>query len=218
MIVVTINAVIFDLDGVIVSTDENHYQVWKKMAEEEGIPFDRELNEQFRGVSRMDCLDILLEQTDREYNEEEGLELANRKNNYYRSSLKELSQKSILPNVMNILKDLRERNIKKAVGSSSRNTPLILKQIGLDSFFDAVADGNQIKNSKPDPELFLLAVEKLGVSPEDCLVIEDADAGIEAGIAGGMKTLGVGFASNNKKADIKSEDLSTVSVDDLLDI
>lgn len=214
----TINAVIFDLDGVIVSTDENHYQVWKKMAEEEGIPFDRELNEQFRGVSRMDCLDILLEQTDREYNEEEGLELANRKNNYYRSSLKELSQKSILPNVMNILKDLRERNIKKAVGSSSRNTPLILKQIGLDSFFDAVADGNQIKNSKPDPELFLLAVEKLGVSPEDCLVIEDADAGIEAGIAGGMKTLGVGFASNNKKADIKSEDLSTVSVDDLLDI
>ena len=213
-----IKAVIFDLDGVIVSTDENHYQAWNKAAKEEGIPFDRELNESFRGVSRMDCLDILLNQTDREYSEEEKRELAKRKNEYYRSSLKNLDSGSILKNVMNILGDLKKKGIKIAVGSSSRNTPLILKQIGLDGYFDAVADGNQIKNSKPHPEVFLLAAEKLGVEPESCLVIEDADAGIEAGVAGGMKTLGVGSASGNEKADFRAEDLSGLTAEDMLSI
>lgn len=214
----TIKAVIFDLDGVIVSTDENHYQAWKKMADEEDIPFDRKFNEQFRGVSRMDCLDILLDQIDREYSKEEKLELANKKNTYYRSSLKDLDENSILPNVMNILRELEKRKIKIAIASSSKNTPLILKEIGLDYYFDAVADGNQIENSKPDPEVFLLAAKYLGVEAEKCLVIEDADAGIEAGIAGGMKTLGVGSASKNEKADLQAEDLSAVSVEDLLKI
>ncbi len=212
----SIKAVIFDLDGVIVSTDENHYKAWKHLADEEDIPFDREFNEQFRGVSRMECLDILLTQAEKSYTEEEKEEMATIKNNYYRSSLDDLDKDEILANVMNLLKGLKELDIKIAVGSSSRNTPLILKQIGLDNYFDAVADGNQIENSKPHPEVFLLAAEKVGVKPAECLVIEDADAGIEAGIAAGMKTLAVGSAVKNNKADFNAENLSKLTVDDFL--
>ncbi|PRX27203.1 beta-phosphoglucomutase [Orenia metallireducens] len=214
----SIEAVIFDLDGVIVSTDEKHYQAWKKIADEEGISFDREFNERFRGVSRMDCLEMLIAETDKEYSAEEKKELATRKNNYYRDLLQSLDENDILSNVINILEGLKEKGIKIAVGSSSRNTPLILKQIGLDNYFDGVADGNQITKSKPDPEVFLLAAEKVGVDPEKCLVVEDADAGIEAAIAGGMKTVGVASASSNLKADLKLKDLSVVNIEDLLDV
>lgn len=214
----SIKAVIFDLDGVIVTTDENHYQSWKKISSEEGIPFDRELNEKFRGVSRMECLEILLNQTDKTYTEEEKKELATRKNNYYRSSLNDLNKDKILPNVMNILEILKEKGVKIAVGSSSRNTPFILEQIGLKGYFDAVADGNQIENSKPDPEVFLLAAKKMNVPPERCLVIEDADAGVEAAVNGGMKAFAVGSAVDNEKADYRAEDLSQITVDTFLKV
>lgn len=199
-----IKAVIFDLDGVIVSTDDCHYRAWKKMADEEGIYFDREINNRLRGVSRMASLDIVLERADKEYSESEKQALAERKNNYYKELICELTPGDILPGAMETLEKLKENGIKIAIGSSSKNTPIILKQIGLDNFFYAVSDGNNITHSKPDPEVFLKAAEMLKIAPEDCMIVEDADAGIEAGKRAGMKTLSVQGA---KGADFECNDL-----------
>ncbi len=202
-------AVIFDLDGVIVCTDECHYNGWKKLADDEGIYFDHKINERQRGVSRMESLDILLEKATKTYTDNEKLEMATRKNEYYKEYIKSLSPNDILSGVMNFTRFLKDNGIKIAIGSSSKNTPAILKNIGLDTYFDAVADGNDISKSKPDPEVFLKAAEKLGVQPSDCLVVEDADAGIEAAIAGGMDVIGVGAASQNAKATYRFVDLAS---------
>lgn len=199
-----IKAVIFDLDGVIVSTDDCHYHAWKKMADEEGIYFDMEINNRLRGVSRMASLDIVLEMANREYSEDEKQALAEKKNNYYKKLICELTPNDILPGAMETLEELKKNGIKIAIGSSSKNTPIILKQIGLDTYFDAISDGNNITHSKPDPEVFLKAAEMLGISPEHCMIVEDADAGIEAGKRAGMKTLSVHGA---KGADFETEDL-----------
>ena len=199
-----IKAVIFDVDGVIVSTDDCHFRAWKRMADEEGIYFDREINNRLRGVSRMASLDIVLERSKREYSESEKQELAERKNEYYKELICELTPDDILPGVMDKLENLKENGIKIAIGSSSKNTPIILKQIGLDGYFDAVSDGNNITHSKPDPEVFLKAAEMLNIPPEDCMIVEDADAGIEAGKRAGMKTLAVQGA---KGADFSAENL-----------
>ena len=200
-----IKAVIFDLDGVIVSTDDCHYRAWKKMADEEGIYFDREINNRLRGVSRMASLEIVLEKANREYSEKEKQEMAERKNNYYKELICELTPDDILTGVTEKLEELKENGIKIAIGSSSKNTPIILKQIGLERYFDAVSDGNNITHSKPDPEVFLKAAEMLGIAPEDCMIVEDADAGIEAGKRAGMKTLAVQGANG---ADFKAKNLA----------
>lgn len=200
--------VIFDLDGVIVSTDDCHYLAWKRMADEENIYFDREINERLRGVSRMESLSIILERASRSYSDEEKAAMAERKNAYYVALIGNLTPKDILPGALDTLKLLRERGVKIAIGSSSRNTPIILKQIGLENAFDGVADGNQITHSKPDPEVFLLAARLIGLEPKNCLVVEDADAGVEAALAGGMRALGVGSAANNPKADFTAHGLS----------
>ena len=204
-----IKAVIFDLDGVIVSTDDCHYKAWKKLADEESIYFDRKINDRLRGVSRMASLDIVLEKSKKLYTEEEKEKLAERKNNYYKEFIKKLTSDDILPGVIDNLEELKKSGIKIAIGSSSKNTPLILKQIGLLNYFDAVSDGNNITRSKPDPEVFLKAAEKLGILPENCLVVEDADAGIEAGKRGGMKTLSVNGANGG---DFETEDLVNFSI------
>nr|MCR4718254.1 beta-phosphoglucomutase [Bacillota bacterium] len=175
-----IKAVIFDLDGVIVSTDDCHYEAWKKLADEEGIYFDRKINDRLRGVSRMASLEIVLERANKAYTEEEKAKLAKRKNGYYRDFIKKLTPNDILPGVMDNLEELKKNGIKIAIGSSSKNTPIILKQIGLCGYFDAVSDGNNISKSKPDPEVFVKAAEMLKIPPKNCLVVEDADAGIEA--------------------------------------
>ncbi|MEO2074901.1 MAG: beta-phosphoglucomutase [Bacillus sp. (in: firmicutes)] len=195
-----IQAVIFDLDGVIVTTDEFHYNAWSRLCEEEGIQFTREINNRLRGVSRQESLRIILEKSEKIYTEEEIVELANRKNGYYRESLQNLTEKGILPGVSLTLDKLKKRKIKLAIGSSSKNAPKILKQIGLDSYFDAVVDGNDIKYSKPDPEVFLLAAQKLGVDSKNCLIVEDAEAGVTAAIAGNMKVAAIGEACKCKKA------------------
>ena len=208
----SIKAVIFDLDGVVVSTDDYHYRAWKVMADEEGIYFDKTINERLRGVSRMESLEIILEKADKEYTNEEKIQMAEKKNSLYRELLNELTPNDILPGVMKVLEDLKAKNIKIAIGSSSKNTPMILGKIGLKDCFDAVADGNDIKNSKPDPEVFLLAARKVGMEAKECLVVEDADAGVEAALAGNMKVLAVGYASSNPKADYKFEDLSLVDI------
>lgn len=208
-----IEAVIFDLDGVIVSTDECHYRAWKKTADEEGIYFDRKINDRLRGVSRMDSLEIVLERAERLYTDEEKVELAERKNNYYKEYIKKLTKDDILNGVNENLAELKANGIKVAIGSSSKNTTDILKYIGLDNYFDAVSDGNNITKSKPDPEVFLKAADMLGVPYEKCLVVEDADSGIEAGKRAGMYTLAV---NNAKGADYSLADLSAGKITDYI--
>ena len=190
-----IKAVIFDLDGVIVTTDDCHYTAWKKMADDEGIYFDRKINERLRGVSRMQSLEIVLEKSDKAYTEQEKLALAAKKNAYYVDLIQKLTPHDVLGGVMKNLETLKEHGIKIAIGSSSKNTPIILNRIGLTDYFDAVSDGNNIKNSKPDPEVFLKAAEMLNIAPENCMIVEDADAGIEAGKRAGMKTFALGNAT-----------------------
>ena len=211
-----VKGVIFDLDGVIVSTDDCHYLAWKRMADEEGIPFDRAVNERLRGVSRMESLNIILEKATVAYTDAQKEALATRKNTYYVDLIGRLTPADILPGALDVLQELRKRNVKIAIGSSSRNTPVILRQIGLDHAFDAVADGNQIRHSKPDPEVFVLAASLLGIAPENCLVVEDADAGVEAALAGGMKALGVGSAAQNPRATYRAQSLADVDLNTLL--
>lgn len=201
-------AVLFDLDGVIVCTDECHYKGWKKLADEEGIYFDREINRRQRGVSRMESLDILLEKSEKTYTDEQKKEMAERKNNYYREYIKTLTPADILPGVIPFCEKLKADGVKIAIGSSSKNTPAILKGIGLDTYFDAVADGNQITKSKPDPEVFLLAARLVDIDPADCMVVEDAEAGVEAALAGGMDVLGLGDAVANSSATYKAQSLA----------
>ena len=207
-----IEAVIFDLDGVIVTTDDYHYEAWKKIADQENIYFDREINERLRGVSRMESLDIILEKSSKIYNEEEKIELATRKNDYYKNLLENLTKEDILPGILETLNFLENKKIKTAIGSSSKNTIFILNKIGLIDKFDAIVDGTMIKNSKPAPEVFLQAAEKVGIKTEKCLVIEDADAGVEAGKRAGMRVLGVGSAKNNENADYKSENMEEFNI------
>lgn len=212
----TIRGVIFDLDGVVVSTDEYHYRGWQRLADEEGIYFDRTINERLRGVSRMESLEILLERASRRYSDDEKRAMATRKNGYYRELLERLTPADILPGALEILHELRRRGVLVAIGSSSRNSPAILERIGLAGFFDATSDGNDIRNSKPDPEVFLIAAKRLGLDPAECLVVEDATAGVEAGINGGMKVLAVGSAMHDPRAQLAARDMASISVDEML--
>jgi len=195
-----LNAVIFDLDGVLLSTDEQHYQAWLQIAREEGIPFDRDINERLRGVSRMASLEIILERAAKHYDEETKQSLALRKNSLYVDLIQTLTPSDMLPGAMDNLQELRKAGVLVAIGSSSRNTKHILQRIGLSDYFDAIADGNDIRHSKPDPEVFLTAMQRLGKTPGECLVVEDAEAGVEAALAAEMRVLGVGSASRSKKA------------------
>ena len=196
------DAVIFDLDGVICSTDEYHYRAWKAMADGMGIPFDRTVNNRLRGVSRMASLEIILERyTGPALSEEDKLRLAEQKNTLYREYLHEMSTADLPREVKETLDRLRKMGLKLAIGSSSRNTPFILGQIGLNGYFDAVSDGNNITRSKPDPEVFLKAAEMLGIPADRCLVVEDAVSGAEAAHRGGMKAACVGDAAANGAGD-----------------
>lgn len=207
-----IKAVIFDLDGVIVTTDECHYQSWKRVADEEGVMFTREVNERLRGVSRMASLEIVLEKAKKSYSDDEKIQLAERKNAYYVELIGTLTKDAILPGVERNLKQLKENGIKVAIGSSSKNTPIILKQIGLADSFDAISDGNNITKSKPDPEVFIKAADMLGIPYEECLVVEDADAGIIAGKAAGMTTLAVSKAKGGNYHYASLNELDILSI------
>lgn len=194
-------AFIFDLDGVIVFTDKFHYQAWKKMADNMGIYFDETINNRLRGVSRMESLEIILEKYDGTLSQDEKEVLAEEKNNTYRELLKTMSPADVSQEVRDTLKELKERGYKLAIGSSSKNARFILEKVELLDFFDAISDGNNIKNSKPDPEVFVKAAEYLGEKPEHCIVVEDAYAGVDAAKAGGMEAAAIGDATSYEKAD-----------------
>ena len=196
-----LRGIIFDLDGVIVSTDEQHYLGWQALADRLGIPFSREVNSRFRGVSRMACMNILEELGGKHYTDSEKIAYADWKNEYYRELLAQMSPADLSQEVRSTLDALRARGLKLAVGSSSKNAKFILQRIGLSDYFDAVSDGTNISRSKPDPEVFLKAAEYLGLAPSDCLVVEDAVSGVEAAHAGGMKAATVGDAAGRGCGD-----------------
>lgn len=207
-------AIIFDLDGVICHTDEYHYQAWKSVADSLGIPFDRQINHRLRGVSRMDSLEIILEQYPGTLSQVEKEALADEKNDLYKEYLKQMSPSDLSDEVRTTLDELRARGYKLAIGSSSKNARFILNQLGLGTFFDAVSDGTNITRSKPDPEVFVKAAQMLDVPCAQCLVVEDAVSGAAAGKAGGMKVACVGAAAEEKAGDynlISFRDLLTIA-------
>lgn len=206
-----IYAIIFDLDGVICSTDRYHYLAWKALADSLGIPFDEQINAQLRGVSRMECLEIILGSRSGEYSQPQKLALAEKKNDIYRSYLSAMTPGDLSKEVRMTLHTLRQRGYLLAIGSSSKNTRQILNQLGLEDFFDAVADGTQITKSKPDPEVFLLASSMLGVSPENTIVIEDAESGVRAAKAGRFRVIGIRSDGNDPMADITIKKLSNLT-------
>lgn len=204
-----IKGVIFDLDGVLVSTDELHFEAWQKLAMELGIEkFTKEDNKKQKGVSRMQSLDIVLSKGSKVYSQEEKLIFAERKNDYYKNLLSDLTDTAILPGVKECLNMLRAKGIVIGIGSVSKNAPLILEKTGLISYIDKISCGLDITRSKPDPEVFEVAADKLGLKYEECLVVEDSLAGIVAGKAAHMKTLGVGPEYEQLRADYEAPDLS----------
>lgn len=203
-------AVIFDLDGVICHTDKYHYLAWKKIAVELEIPFNQSINDRMRGVSRMASLEILLEGSGREFSTEMKEFYADKKNKIYQDSLKNLSEEDLNSDVKDTLAGVRAAGLKMAIGSSSKNTKLILTQLGLDHTFDAISDGTNITHSKPDPEVFLKAASMLAMDAEGCLVVEDAISGLLAAKAAGMDSAAIGEAANDGLANyalVKLSDL-----------
>ena len=188
-------AVIFDLDGVICFTDQYHFRAWKAVADKLGIYFDETINNRLRGVSRMDSLEIILERYDGTLSDAEKSALAEEKNDLYRELLANMSPSDLSGEVKRTLDALRAAGLKLAIGSSSKNTKFILGRLGLDGFFDAISDGTNITRSKPDPQVFTMAAEFLGLPAKDCLVVEDAEAGIRAAVAGGFDSAGLGEAA-----------------------
>ena len=200
--------IIFDLDGVICTTDHYHYLAWKALADRLGIPFNEKDNNRLRGVSRMASLEIILEKSDKAYTQEEKEAMATEKNDTYRQLLHQITTADLSQEVKSTLDQLRAQGCKLAIGSASKNTPFILERLGLGSYFDAGADGNCVTHSKPDPEVFLKAAEMLGLSPASCLVVEDAHAGVEAAVAGGFECAAIGDAKDDPRA---AHHLSTFS-------
>jgi len=208
-----LEAVIFDLDGVITDSAEFHYQAWKNLADRLGIYFDRKINERLKGVPRMDSLDIILERdsTPERYSQEEKDALAKEKNDEYVVLINTITPSDILPGIMELLLDLKKRKIKTAIASASKNAQTIIDRLEIGYLLDYIADAGAIKNQKPAPDVFLVSAENLSVLPENCVGVEDAGAGIIAIKAAGMTAIGIGEAENLKGADLllpKTADLT----------
>jgi len=210
-----VDAVIFDVDGVLVSTDELHYLSWKRVADEEGIPFDRRMNRECLGRSRKESLEVVLRGAPRAYDERQKAELAERKNRYFLQLVERLGPRDAAPGCHGLLLELRRRGVKLAAASGSRNAPHILRRLELDGLFDVCISGRDISRSKPHPEVFLLAARRLGLPPGRCLVVEDAPAGVEAARRAGMRVVGVG-PSPLQGAEHTVPSLAAVSADELL--
>ena len=214
----SIKACLFDLDGVIVDTAKYHYIAWKELANELGFDFTETNNERLKGVSRMASLDILLEIGCITMSDEKKEALASRKNDRYVEYITKMNADEILPGAKEFLVALRQAGIKTALGSASKNAPIILERVGLTPYFDAIIDGNKTSKAKPDPEVFLKGAEALGVLATECVVFEDAEAGVEAALAGGMKCVGIGSPEVLGKANLIIDGLHQMTVDRLINI
>lgn len=211
-----IKAIIFDLDGVITDTSEYHYRAWKRLTGEEGIPFSRDDNDKLRGVSRSECLKILL--NGKQVSAEQFQEMMDRKNRYYVELLKQMTSKNILSGAKKLVLEIKRRGIKTAIASVSKNTRTVLQGTGIEDLFDVIVDGYSVKNTKPAPDIFLFAAKELGVKPEDCVVIEDAEAGIEAALAGKMIPIGIGPEERVGKAQYRFEKIGDITLTKLSEI
>ena len=210
----TIQGFIFDLDGVLTDTAEYHYRGWKRLADEEGLPFTREDNEALRGIPRRASLMKIL--NGRVYPEEKIQEMMERKNSYYLEFIKEITPDDLLPGAKELLEALRAAGLKTALGSASKNAGEALERLGICNLLDAISDGYSVERQKPAPDLFLHAARQLGLGPADCVVVEDAAAGIEAAIAGGFRTIGLGPVERVGQADLVLPSLAGARLDDIL--
>ena len=211
-----IRAFLFDLDGVIVDTAIYHYQAWKRLANELGFDISEEFNEQLKGVSRMDSLDLILAHGGLTLSDEKKNELAAQKNQWYLELVSRMTSDDILPGVATFFSQVRKAGLQTALGSVSKNAPLILERIGMTNAFDAIIDGTKITKGKPDPEVFTKGADELGVSPAECVVFEDAVAGVEAGKRGGMFVVGIGTPDVLTQADLVAPSLAALTVDEVL--
>ena len=213
-----IAAAIFDLDGVIVRSDRYHYLSWKRLSDEQGWHFDEELNHQLRGVSRLASLQIILDHNQATPTMAEKEAMATRKNGYYRTLLADISASDLLPGALEAIAAMRSGGLRTAVASGSKNAGYILERLAIETLFDALVTGHDVQRPKPDPQLFLLAAERLAIEPARCVVFEDAPAGIEAAIRGGMDSIGVGSPTLLHRARRVIEDFrdKQALLDDLL--
>ena len=210
--------IIFDLDGVIVDTAKFHYLAWRKLANRMGFDISLHQNEQLKGVSRARSLENILSWGNKRVSATEFDRLMASKNEEYLASISNMSEKDLLPGVGPVLEFLKENHIPYALGSASKNSRVILKSLKIHESFTAIVDGNDVSKAKPDPEVFLIAAEKLGLDPKDCIVFEDAQAGIEAAKAAGMTAVGIGDATVLGEADYNFEDFTEITIDVLKDI
>lgn len=207
---------LFDLDGVIVDTAKYHYLAWKALADELGIPFTEQDNERLKGVSRMASFEIILEIGGRAMSEEEKETSCSKKNARYVSYIEQLTEDEILPGVREFLTGARKEGYKIALGSASKNSPLILDRLGIAGLFDAVVDGTAVSKAKPDPEVFLRGARELGLASEACVVFEDAAAGVQAAHNAGMKAVGVGSPEILSQAELVIPGFASVTAGGLL--
>lgn len=214
----TIKACIFDLDGVIVDTAVYHYKAWKRLANTLGFDFTEENNEKLKGVSRTQSLQLILGWGGVEKTEAEQEQLATMKNEWYVDMISHMQPTEILPGAKEFLEQCRQAGLKIVLGSASKNSPMILEKIGLTDYFDAIIDGNKVSKAKPDPEVFLKGAEAVGVPPNQCVVFEDAIAGIEAAIAGGMKAVGIGSPDVLGEADLVIPGLDKMTLEKLAEL
>ncbi len=210
-----IKAFIFDLDGVLTDTAEYHYRGWKRLADEIDVPFTRDDNEALRGIPRRESLLLILKE--RQYSEEEILEMMERKNRYYLEFIRDITPRDLLPGARELLEEIRAAGLKSALGSASKNATEVIERLGIADLLDTVADGHSVKVQKPAPDLFLYAATQLGLKPSECVVVEDAAAGIEAARAGGFLSIGIGPRERVAKADLILPNLDGVHLSDLLD-
>ncbi|WP_430813192.1 beta-phosphoglucomutase [Carboxylicivirga sp. RSCT41] len=213
-----IKACLFDLDGVIVDTAKYHYIAWRELAAELGFEFTEEDNERLKGVSRMTSLNILLEIGGVTLSDEEKLRLAEKKNENYRTFILKMQPDEILPGAEAFLKELKAQGIKIALGSASKNAMTILDRLQLTDLFEAIIDGTKVTEAKPDPEVFLKGAEALGVNPDECVVFEDAEAGVEAALAGNMRCVGIGSPDVLGKANIVVDGLHQMNYEKLMEL
>lgn len=212
-----IKACLFDLDGVIVDTAKYHYLAWRQLAAELGFEFTEHHNEQLKGVSRMRSLDILMETGNIQATDEEKSRMAEQKNEQYVAYISRMTPEEVLPGALRFLQELKAAGIKTALGSASKNAPMILERTGIFNLFDVVVDGNSVSKAKPDPEVFLKGAEWLQVQPDECVVFEDAAAGVEAAIAGGMRCVGIGETEILGKANLVISGFEDFTVEKLFD-
>jgi beta-phosphoglucomutase len=213
-----IKGFLFDLDGVIVDTAKYHYLAWKRLADKLAIPFTEADNERLKGVSRMESLDIILSLGRLELSEAVRKDLAAKKNAWYVEFITKVTPDEILPGALEFIQQAKTQDIKIALGSASKNATTILERLDIAGYFDAVITGNEVSKAKPDPEVFLKGADALGLAPEECMVFEDAAAGVEAAINGGMKCIGIGSEDNLGKADKVVAGLAQICTNDAINV